>query len=73
VTSGQLSKADACSRFVQIVGDYTMTDDQSASAFGDLASHTADSDLAAAIQRVSDAFARHDKDVPSTEVQSLCG
>ena len=68
----KLSKAEACRQFTAITADFRMTDEQSAAAFGALARQTADPALAAAIQRVADAFARRALSIPSNEVQAMC-
>lgn len=70
--SSPLSVPDACDRFSQITADFTLTDEDSAAAYLSLAGDTGDPSLAAAIQRVGEAFERHDASIPSTEVQSLC-
>jgi len=59
--------------FLETVGDFTMSDSESAEAFNTLARRTADPSLAAAIQRVADGFARNDPAVSAAEVNSLCG
>ncbi len=70
--SARLSRVEACERFSRTVADFKMTDQQSATAFGNLARETADPALRAAIQRVSDGFARSEPSVSSAEVISLC-
>ena len=72
VPTGQLSRAEACRRFSEIVANFRLTDQQSAVAFRTLAQQTSDRTLAAAIQRVGDAFARNAPAISSTEVQGLC-
>jgi hypothetical protein len=61
-----------CDRFFAIVGDFRMSDEQSAVAFADLARDAEDPALRAAIRRVGEGFAAHDPAVSSTEVQRLC-
>lgn len=70
--AGDLDRKQACSKFFGIVSDYTMSDEESADQFGDLAGRTADPALASAIQGVADGFARHDEDIPTTPVTDLC-
>lgn len=70
--SGSLTRPEACNRFNEIVADFRMTDQQSAVAFGTLARSTADQALAAAIERVANAYERNAPAVSSSEVQSLC-
>ncbi len=57
---------------MNITADFRLTDDESAAAYMALAQQTADPTLAAAIQRVADAFARHSRSISSSEVQALC-
>jgi PBP1b-binding outer membrane lipoprotein LpoB len=71
-TAASLSRAETCKQFVAIVAQFTMTDEQSAVAFGDLAAKTADPDLASALTNIATEFARHDPSVPTDEVASLC-
>lgn len=72
VGAGKLSRADACRRFFDIMADLRLNDDQSAVATGALAQQTADPALAAAIQRIAAAFARHASSIPLTEINALC-
>lgn len=72
VGAGKLSRADACRRFLDIMADLRLNDDQSAVATGALAQQTADPALAAAIQRIAAAFARHASSIPLTEINALC-
>lgn len=71
-STSQLSRPEACDEFNKITADYTMTDQQSATAYRSLAKQTADPPLAAAIQRVASGFARSEPAVSSAEVMSLC-
>jgi hypothetical protein len=68
----ELSRAAVWSEFLAITADYTLTDDESAFAYGAIAQETADPTLAAAVQRVADGFARGDPAVSSAEVRALC-
>lgn len=70
--SGKLQRAETCRRFQTISADFRMSDEQSFAAFSMLAQQTADRTLAAAIQRVADAYARHAESISSAEVQALC-
>ena len=72
IAGNSLDRAQACQEFFRIVSDYTMTDDQSARAFGDLADRTNDAELASAIRRVATLFAQHSESVPSGVVSVLC-
>ncbi len=69
---GSLDRATACGEFLTVITDFTLDDDQSAAALNALASRTTDSELADAIRGVADAFARHDPEIYSTEVDDLC-
>lgn len=71
-SAGKLTKVGACQQFYNITADVRLTDDESAAAYSMLAQQTADPTLAAAIQRVADAFARHSQSISSAEVQALC-
>ena len=68
----KLSRAEACRRFFDIVGDLRLNDDQSAVATGALAQQTADPALAAAIRRISAGFTRHAPSIPLTEINAIC-
>jgi hypothetical protein len=68
----KLTRAEACAMFRTNSADFRATDDQSAVAMTQLAADTADPALAAAIQRVADAFRRHAPEISSSEVQALC-
>ena len=70
--AARLTRAQSCQRFLTIVSDFKLNDDQSAVALSVLTQQTSDPTLAAAIQRVADGFARHASSISSTEVQALC-
>ena len=64
--------AGTCAAFERTVADFSMTDEQSAAAFYEIASRTGNEALAAAINRVARGFATHDPAVSAAEVQGLC-
>lgn len=68
----QLTKVGACQEFIQIVSDLTLSDEQSAQRFNELANRTQDLELAEALRRVAKGFAERSPSVSSAEVQTLC-
>lgn len=71
-SSDDASNVYVCGEFVRTVADFTMTDEQSATAFGALAGQASDPELAAALQEIADKFAAHSPAVSSVRVQAAC-
>ena len=70
--SSGLSTEQACSEFYDIVGDLSLTDEESAEQFSDLASRTDDEELADAIDGVAEGFRTSEPAISSEDVQALC-
>jgi hypothetical protein len=71
-TSGALNKSESCAEFTRIAADDAMSDDESATAFHELADKTDHATLAGAIRRVGDAYQRHDTSISSEQVKQVC-